>query len=387
MDRKIACITGASGQDGQELSHLLISQGYDVIGINRRSSQPRRYLNSLRDLGVIYTEGDISDYSSMSKIIREYRPDYFYHLGAQSNVGVSFQQPLYTFDCTGKATLNILEVIKDNSPHTRFYNAASSEMFGSNYSMEIDYDQYTVIEHFNIKETKFIDLWMSNTYYRTEEEKWSEYQKWKNNGYKFPKPFQDENTPMRPMSVYGIAKLAGFHATRLYRESYGLFACSGVLMNHEGLYRSLDFVTRKITNYVSRLKLAKEQNKSIEKLKLGNIESFRDWSDASDMVRGMKLILENSKPVDYLLASGETHSVREFLELAFKYIGENYEDHIEIEHSLMRPGEVDYLCGNPRRANDELGWKPLISFEMLVKRMIEHDIIRTDQKFKVYGDI
>jgi len=363
---KVAIITGVGGQDGRFLAKHLLEQGFEVIGINRRSSQPRDYLHNLVQDGLKVIEGDITDASSMEKIIKQYQPYHFYGLAAQSHVGTSFQEPLHTFDATGKAVFNILEAIKNVSNHTRFYNAASSEMFGSMYSkIEVIEGYYKGISYFNGKEPE----------------------PYKSDDYTYSEAFQNEETPFRPQSPYGIAKLAGYHATRLYRESYNLFACSGILFNHESELRSLTFVTRKITNYVSRLRLAKEKGKTIEKLKLGNLDAKRDWSHASDMVRAMYMMLEHSIPDDFVVGSGQTYSVREFAAKAFDYIGESWMDHIEIDSEFMRPAEVDYLRADPSKAKKILGWEPLVSFDGLVQKMIDNDIERTNTKYKVYGDI
>lgn len=386
-NRGIKLILGVGGQDGQNLSNYLLDRGDKVVGVVRRSSQPRRYLNPLIEKGLELIEGDGTDLSSLSTIFKKYRPEHIYAIFAQSHVATSFSQPLTTFDTTGKGILNVLEAMKSECPNARMYNAASSEMFGSNYTMEIDYDQYSVPQHFNIKETKFIDLWMSNTFAPTEEDKWNEYNKWIKKGWEFSQPYQDESTPMSGNSPYGIAKLAAYQMTRLYRESYGLFCCSGILFNHEGKYRSLTFVTRKITNYVSRLVISKKYNRPIEKLKLGNLDACRDWMDARDAVRAMVLMLEADKPDDYVVGTGLTWSVKDFAEKAFNCINEDYKNHIELDKSLIRPCEVDYLRAKPDKIKYKLGWKPEITFDQMINDMVNFDIERTEKYYKMYGDI
>lgn len=769
---RTAVITGVGGQDGRYLADLLVEKGWNVIGVNRRSSQPRDYLNDLKEKGVKLIEGDITDYSSVEKIVKQYKPHHYYHLAAQSHVATSFQEPLHTWDATGKAVLNILEVIRNVRPETRLYNAASSEMFGSMYSIYTTDGYSDISNHYNINNVKIWDACGHDE--KTYKECFL------NTASHLYKPFQNEDTPMRPQSPYGIAKLAGFNATRLYRESYGLFTCSGILFNHEcikydypfiiryedhidilpiqdiatrfsdlsankvnnkqgsklnqkvevwdengwvdisciswfrnkdkklklinarnaifsvsddhvcfmedseekkageinvgekiknidlpttyskneitkeeakllgmlvgdghvsidyytayfansdetirqeftslwekvsngksiykdsfsgftngvvgrldlsggskwlkkfelytecldtfghrykkipkqvlnstpeimqefligynlcdglksnpckylfknfktnspvlasgllflisnttkqdfnitieeseehskkqfyysinllsdtdylvnykivkslleqgfrvmeisrktginrhfigkvkkgfiptkkgshraliqnevkkiitvddydGMFfdietssgkmhagigkgvihnselRSLTFVTRKITNYVSRVRLAKELGKNIEKLKLGNLEAKRDWSHASDMVRAMHMMLCKDEPDDFVVGSGETYSVRDFAKRAFNTIGENWEEYVEVDQAFVRPAEVDYLCSNPSKAHNVLGWKPLVTFDELIRRMVENDIKRTNTKYKVYGDI
>jgi GDPmannose 4,6-dehydratase len=350
-DTKTAMIFGCGGQDGFYLSRLLLSKGYKVIGVVRRSSQARDYLNVLVREGLELVEGDVTDYSCIENLVKQYNPSYIYNLAAQSHVATSFKQPLYTWDVTAKGVINILEVIRNTSPKTRFYQASSSEMFGKNFSV-MTKQKDGVLGYCSAKA-------------------WEEIK------------YQDESTSFVPQSPYSIAKLAGHEAVRLYRESYGLFACSGILFNHESEYRGTQFVTRKVTKYVGKLKMhldACEAEYDAElidkfpKLKLGNLDAYRDWSHAEDLVKAMVLMLTADKPDDYVVGSGETHSVREFVELAFKEIGQNWKDWVEIDQSLIRPAEVDYLCSKPTKAKEKLGWEPSNSFECLVKRMVNHDI-------------
>lgn len=347
MTNKIACVFGCGGQDGYYLSELLLSKGYTVIGVVRRSSQPRAYLNSLIEKGLVLIEGDVTDYSSIEQIVRKYRPDYFYNLSAQSHVSTSFSQPLYTWDVTAKGVLNILEVIRTISPTTRFYQASSSEMFGKAVS--------TLAE-------RCPDGWEPTC-------------------KEYDTKFQDEETPFIPQSPYSIAKLAAHESVRLYRESYNLFACSGILFNHESERRGEHFVTRKITKYIGKMQNTINENKLkgkrcylYPKLKLGNLDACRDWSHAEDLVKAMVMMLEADKPDDYVIGSGETHTVREFVKLAFEEVGLNWEDWVELDPSLIRPAEVDYLCSKPTKAKEKLGWEPSHTFKDLVSRMVKHDI-------------
>lgn len=368
-------ILGVGGQDGQSLAEYLLSKNEEVVGLVRRSSQPRRYLQPLIDKGLKIVEGDITDSTSMINLFKKYQPEHIYALAAMSHVGSSFEQPMYTFDVVAKGILNILEAIRIASPDSKMYNAASSEMFGSNYSM-IEYFE-GICPHqvnFNYKEQSKEKF----DYFMNPEEHYGDYE---------GLPFQNEITPMCGNSPYGVSKLAAFNMTRLYRESYGLFASSGILFNHDGIYRSITFATRKITHYVSRLRLAKEKSKNIEKLKLGNIDTFRDITSSSDMVRGMNMILNHNKPDDFVLGSGKAYSIREFTKRAFNLIGEDYLNHIEIDPSLFRPCEVEYLCSDPSKAKKVLGWEPLVSFDELIRQMVENDIKRTNQKYQSYGDI
>lgn len=366
-------ILGCGGQDGQVLAELLLSRDEKVYGVVRRSSQPRRYLNRLAEKGLVLIEGDMTDLSSLQNIFSTCKPDRIFAIGAMSHVGISFSEPLSTWDITAKGILNTLEAMRRICPNARMYNAASSEMFGSNYSLDRNYDMYTVTEHFNFKKDGDVsDEWFIENIH---------------DEYNTYIPFQSEITPMMGNSPYGIAKLAAFHATRLYRESYGLWAASGILFNHESKYRSINFVTRKITNYVSRVLLSKKVGISIPKLKLGNLSAKRDWSDARDMTKAMTYILNADKPDDYVCGSGETHSVEEFAKIAFEYIGENYENHIETDVDLMRPCEVEYLRANPTKIKKELGWSPEISFTQMIHDMINNDIERTEMIYKNHGDV
>ena len=368
--KEIHLIIGVGGQDGQALSSFLLSLGHRVIGVARRSSQPRNYLTPLITKGLEIVEGDVTDVFSLYKIFSKYKPDYIYNLSAQSHVGSSFSQPSMTWDVVATGVLNVLETMREVCPQARFYQASSSEMFGSNYSVDEESEGLWETKDYNIKDGFLQD-----------------HLKKANKEYNRTLPFQDEYTPFRPESPYAIAKLAGHHTTRLYRESYGLFASTGILFNHEGIYRGINFLTRKITNYVSRLWLAKREGKKIERLGLGNLDAYRDWSDAEDMVQAMYLILKHDKADDFVIGSGETHTVREFCEEAFGLIGENFEHHVAIFDSLKRPSEVPYLRANPEKAKKELGWKQKSTFKDLVKEMVDHDIDRTMQKFQVYGDI
>ena len=324
---KRAVIFGVTGQDGSYLSDLLLSLGYKVTGVARRTSvdNTSRIGHLLHRKRFNLVQGDITDFGSVYRILQKAKPHEVYNLAAQSHVWTSFDQPGLTWDVTGKGCLNILEVIRDMPKRPKFYQASSSEMFGDTCDVDVDYGQY-----------------------------------------------QDENTVFNPQSPYAIAKLAAHHATGLYRRSYDLFTCSGILFNHESERRGDRFVTRKITKYVADLYHAEGD---IPKLRLGNIYAERDWGHAEDYVYAMWLMLQQDNPDDYVVATGETHTVEEFVIEAFKCINiYDYQNYITIDENLFRPSEVPYLRGLPNKAKSILNWRPSTSFSGLVERMVNHDI-------------
>ena len=326
MNKK-ACITGITGQDGSYLAESLISRGYEVVGLHRRNSTNNfGRINHLIDHKLFTLEEfDITDPSCVAQTVTQNDPDEFYNLAAQSHVGTSFKQPSTTFSINTSGVINILEAIRNYSPGIKFYQASTSEMFGCNFSFD---------------ETKG--------------------------------KYQDEETPFSPQSPYAVAKVASHHTVKLYRDSYGLYACSGILFNHESPRRGENFVTRKITKYIGRL-INKKLVKPNEKLKLGNIYSYRDWGHAKDYVEAMRMMLNQDVPEDYVIATGEEHSVQEFLIQAFDNLSLNYEDFVEIDEHLFRPAEVDFLKGNASKAKKKLGWIPHISFNALINEMVDSD--------------
>lgn len=364
---KTALIFGVTGQDGSYLAELLLGKGYRVIGVSRRTSTPN--LGRLRQLGehphFSVIRGDVTDplcvFRCLSRAavawlhdfenVRDVHCTEVYNLAAQSHVGDSFEEPSHTTQATYLGCLNILEAIRSNGFYKdciRFYQASSSEMFGVAFSVYDGGRQDCPGPH-----------WMG-------------------------KPFQDECTPMLPCSPYAIAKLAAHHICRVYRESYGIFACSGILFNHESPRRGEDFVTRKITRWLRQLRLTfhleertpiKEllQNNLHLRIKLGNLDARRDWGYAPDYVRAMWLMLQQDKPDDYVIATGETHSVREFLEEALRaagFDGLKAEDVVEVDQTLLRPSEVPFLRGDAEKAQRELGWSPTVTFKGLVETMV-----------------
>jgi GDPmannose 4,6-dehydratase len=320
---KRALITGITGQDGSFLTELLLEKGYDVYGIIRRSSSfnTDRIDHLYQDphepgtrLRLVY--GDLNDSSSLNTLIRQIRPDEIYNLGAQSHVRVSFDVPEYTGEVTGIGTVRLLEAIREAGIKPKFYQASSSELYGK------------------VVETP-----------------------------------QKETTPFYPRSPYACAKAYAYWITVNYRESYQMFACNGILFNHESERRGETFVSRKITRAATRIKLGLQQ-----KLYMGNLDARRDWGYARDYVEAMWLMMQADEPDDYVIATGETHSVREFLAEAFGYLGLDWEKYVEIDPRYFRPAEVDLLLGDPSKARTILGWEPKVSFKELVKIMVESDL-------------
>jgi GDPmannose 4,6-dehydratase len=325
---KKAFLTGVTGQDGSYLSELLLKKGYEVHGLVRRASSfnTHRLEGIYRDpheSGVRFFlhYGDLSDSGSLVNLIRNLEPDEIYHLGAQSHVKVSFEIPEYTSDATGMGTVRMLEAIRASGVNTRFYQAGSSEMFGAT-----------------------------------------------------PPP-QTESTPFHPRSPYGVSKVFAHWMTVNYREAHGLFACNGILFNHESPRRGETFVTRKITRAVARIKAGIQS-----KLYLGNLDAKRDWGYAPEYVEAMWLMLQQDTPEDFVIATGESHSVREFAELAFAHAGLDHEKHVEIDPKYFRESEVDYLLGDPSKAKTKLGWEPKVKFEELAKIMVDADIEQLDDE-------
>ena len=313
---KRALITGITGQDGSYLAEHLLGEGYEVIGMVRRSSTVTfERIAHIQDR-ISTVQGDLLDQASMIDLLRTWKPQEVYNLAAQSFVQTSFGQPVLTGDVTGLGVTRLLDAVRIADPGIRFYQASSSEMFG-----------------------KVVEV-----------------------------P-QSETTPFYPRSPYGVAKLYGHWITVNYRESYDLHASSGILFNHESPRRGLEFVTRKITNTVAKIKLGKANE-----LRLGNLEAERDWGFAGDYVKAMWLMLQQDSPDDYVVATGETHSVRKFCQIAFGHVGLNYEDYVVIDEAFYRPAEVDLLIGTPAKAEDKLGWKPEVGFEDLVTMMVDADL-------------
>lgn len=359
---KAAIITGASGQDSSYLGELLLSKDYKVYGIARRVSVDtnERIQHLLTDPNYEVIEGDITDSGCMHNIINKLQVHELYNLAAMSHVGTSFQQCNYSIDVNLKGVANILEGIRLFSPHTKVYQASTSEMFGNNFSL--------------------------GEFYRDKE------------GHKLQDKFQDENTPFNPCSPYAVAKMGAHYLCSTYRKAYKLYIACGILFNHESRRRGDTFVTRKISKWLGSYRkwradysyfpinfdeemIYVENTSKYLKLRLGALSSYRDWSHAKDMVRGMWLMLQQEQPDDYVLASGHTHSVQDFLREAFAYVGiDDFEPYVFIDNSLYRANEVDYLCGDATKANKQLGWYPEVTFKELVKDMVEGDRYGSKEK-------
>ena len=316
---KKALITGITGQDGSYLAELLLEQGYEVHGVVRRSSSVNRTrIDHIRDakLPLFLHYGDLTDASSINRLLRETKPDEIYNLGAQSHVKVSFDVPEFTAETAGLGALRLLEGVRESGISPRFYQAGSSEMYGL------------------VREVP-----------------------------------QKETTPFYPRSPYGVAKLYAHWISVNYREAYGMFVCNGILFNHESPRRGENFVTRKISRGVAAIKLG-----LANKLALGNLDAKRDWGYAKDYVRAMWMMLQRDKPDDYVIATGETHTVREFCEVAFGHAGLDWKSHVVVDPSYLRPTEVDILLGDATKAKRELGWEPTTKFQALVKLMVDADL-------------
>ncbi len=317
---KKALITGITGQDGSYLAELLLSKGYEVHGIVRRVAleDPDHRLWRIRHIqdDIHLHPASLENYPSIFNVVEKVKPDECYHLGAQSFVSYSFEDSFSTITTNINGTHYVLSAVLEKAPSCRFYFAGSSEMFGL------------------VTESP-----------------------------------QNENTRFHPRSPYGISKVAGFDLTRNYREAYGLFACSGILFNHESPRRGFEFVTRKISSAVAKIKLG-----LMEKLSLGNLDAKRDWGFAGDYVKAMWLMLQQEKPDDYVVATGKMYSVREFVELAFAHVGLNWKDHVVVDEKFYRPAEVHTLQGNYEKARRAFGWSPEVTFEALVAMMVDSDL-------------
>jgi GDPmannose 4,6-dehydratase len=350
-----AIIFGVTGQDGSHLADLLLEKGYDVLGVARRSSvdTSERIKHLKNNSRFKLVEGDITDYSSILHVFQNYAyVDEIYNLAAQSHVGTSFTQPGLTWDITGKGCMNILQAIIDTNAYpARFYQASSSEMFGDSYDIGVDGERY-----------------------------------------------QNENTRFLPQSPYAISKCAAHYAVRLYREAYNLHASAGILFNHEGPRRGDNFVTKKITNWIVDFKLwlnsngfhqndlvekddlifYKDSSQNIPKLRLGNLDAFRDWGYAGDYVEAMWLMLQQETPDDYVICTGKTYTIREFLDYAFGYIGvSDWSQYVMVDPAFYRPAEVNYLRGDSSKAQNKLGWTPKYDLKSLISLMIDD---RTNEK-------
>jgi GDPmannose 4,6-dehydratase len=323
---KKALITGIDGQDGSYLSEFLLKKGYQVHGIIRRVAleDPEHRLWRIRHIlsKITLHPASLESFASLFRIVHKIKPDECYHLAAQSFVSYSFEDEFSTINTNINGTHHILAAIRELAPRCKFYFAASSEMFGK------------------VRETP-----------------------------------QTENTPFHPRSPYGISKVAGFDLTRNYRESYDMFACSGILFNHESPRRGFEFVTRKITHAVAQIKLglAKE-------LRLGNLDAKRDWGFSGDYIEAMWLMLQQDKPDDFVIATGETHTVKEFVQLSFSYAGLDWKKYVKIDKNLFRPAEVHLLLGDYSKAKKKLGWKPKVKFQELVRMMVDNDLAITRAK-------
>lgn len=322
---KQALITGISGQDGAYLADLLLKKGYKVFGLNPRRSTDTlwrlRYLKIQNQVEMI--DGDVTDLSSLISAVKISKPSEVYNLAAQSFVATSWKQPSLTTQVTGAGVVNVLEAIRLTNPEIRFYQASSSEMYG-----------------------------------------------------KIQEPFQSEKTPFYPRSPYAVAKLFGYWSTINYKESHKIFGCNGILFNHESPLRGIEFVTRKITDAVAKIKLGLQKE-----LKLGNLEAKRDWGFAGDYVEAMWLMLQQEKPDDYVIATGRTTSVRDFCEAAFKFVGLDYKDYVQVDPQFFRPAEVDVLLGDASKAKKILKWEPKTSLEELVAMMVDADLERVKKEY------
>jgi GDPmannose 4,6-dehydratase len=316
MSKPVALITGVTGQDGSYLAEFLFEQGYQVIGMVRRTSTVTfGRIAHIQDR-LCLVSGDMLDEPSLIRILQDYRPSEVYNLAAQSFVPTSWQQPVFTGEVTALGVTRILDAIRTVDPDIRFYQASSSEMFGK------------------VRETP-----------------------------------QNENTPFYPRSPYGVAKVYGHWITINYRESYGMHATSGILFNHESPRRGLEFVPRKVSHGVARIKLGLDHE-----LRLGNLDSRRDWGYAGDYVKAMWLMLQRDEPADYVVATGETHSIRELCEIAFDHVGLDWEKYVVQDERFIRPAEVDLLVGDASKAGRMLGWEPTVTFAGLVEMMVEADL-------------
>jgi GDPmannose 4,6-dehydratase len=313
---RTALITGITGQDGSYLAELLLEKGYEVHGLARRTSSPSHgRIDQILERVTLHS-GDLIDQRSIRQAMELSQPDEIYNLGAMSYVAASWYQPVLTGEITGMGVTNVLESMRDVAPEARFYQASSSEMYGTT-----------------------------------------------------PYAPQDESTPFHPRSPYGVAKVFGHHLTINYRESFGLYCCSGILFNHESPRRGIEFVTRKISRTTAEIKLG-----LAEELRLGNLEAKRDWGHARDYVEAMWLMLQQPEPDDYVVATGEEHSVREFTELAFEHAGLDFERHVRTDPGLLRPADIENLLGDSSKARERLGWQPRTSFEELVRLMVDADL-------------
>ena len=321
---KIAVVTGVTGQDGALLSNFLLQKDYQVVGVVRRTSSPSVW--RLQELGVLnnsnfcMVSGDITDQGSIDRIVSTYKPDELYNLAAQSFVGISWDQPELTMNITGLGAIKVFESVRKHNPSTKIYQASSSEMFGGAYRTEL----------------------------------------------------LNEESSFCPRSPYGVAKCTAHHMAKVYRESYHLFISCGILFNHESEYRGLEFVTRKITDGVAKIKLG-----LADSIQLGNLQTHRDWGYAKDFVEGMWLMLQHIIPRDFVLATGKEHSVEEFVKTAFEVVGiDDYKSYIAIDPKFNRPADVGFLLGDASRAKNYFNWKPKVSFEEMIKLMVEKDIKR-----------